>query len=148
MPNYHTLVDGADFVQTLPSAARTANATGSWVHVGNAISAVVVIDIGAVSGTSPTLDIKLQQATTNTGTGAKDITGATLPQITASGANKQFAIEINPDVLDSANGYQFIAPVLTVGGTSPSFTCNATVILFGKRFPTATSLAGVTKVVA
>lgn len=73
----------------------------------------VILDVGAVSGTTPTCDFKLTECATSGGT-YTDIPGATASQITATGVR-----EINFDVGASK---QFIKVAGTIAGTTPSFT--------------------------
>lgn len=95
------------------STARTANYVGTAFDTKDYEGqAKVIIDVGAVSGTSPTLDLKLQDATTSGGTYA-DIPGATAAQLTATGL-----VEINFNV---SAARQFLKVAGTITGTSPSF---------------------------
>ena len=75
-----------------------------------------VIQSGAL-GTNATLDAKLQQAQDASGTGAKDLTGKAITQLTqaASGSAKQALINLRPDDLDVSNGYAFVRLSVTVG---------------------------------
>jgi hypothetical protein len=69
-----------------------------------------------VLGSSATVDFKLQQAKTSGGGTAKDITGAAITQILkASGDGKIACINLNTDSLDTANGYGYVAMIVTVG---------------------------------
>lgn len=95
------------------STARTANYVGTAFD--NSLyegSGKVVLDVGTVSGTTPTCDFKLQECDTSGGT-YTDIVGATAAQITATGVR-----EINYNVSGTK---KFIKVAGTITGTSPSF---------------------------
>ena len=92
------------------SAARTASGNGSDIDVGRFLYGVVCLDVTAVSGTSPTLDVYVEakdqlsnkykvvwQQTGITGTGTFWSDVLTLP-------------------------YKYVRVRWVIGGTSPSFT--------------------------
>ena len=61
--------------------------------------------------------IRLQQATSNTGTAKKDITGKAITQLVAS--NKVATIECSNYELDADNAFTFLAmDVTTIGATA------------------------------
>ena len=98
--------------QTLfASAARTASVNGAAVATADVNNAFVTLNVTAVSGTAPTLDVKIQ-GTDDGGTIWFDIPNAVFTQKVATGSQ---AIQINTfsDV---------IRAVATIGGTTPSFT--------------------------
>jgi hypothetical protein len=74
------------------------------------------VQTGAL-GASATLDAKLQQAVDSSGTGAKDITGKSITQLTqaASGSSRQALINLKPEELDTVNGFGFVRLSVTVG---------------------------------
>ena len=79
-----------------------------------------VVNIGAVAGTNPTLDVKLQESADNSS--FSDITGATMTQATATGTGT---------ILSFVHTKQYVRAVATVGGTStPTFLTS--VVLFGQ----------------
>jgi len=77
--------------------------------------------VTGLQGTSSYVDAKLVQATSSGGAGSKDITGAAITRILkASGDNKVAQINLNTDSLDTANGFRYVALVITPSGsTSP-----------------------------
>ena len=96
------------------ATARTASYSGTaFDTLDYDGSAKVLIDVGAVTGTSPTCDLKLTESDTSGGT-YTDISGATAAQITATALK-----EINFDVGASK---RFIKVAGTIAGTTPSFT--------------------------
>lgn len=116
-----TLKESTAGKELLPALARTANANGTGVDAwasGRPKEAVVLLSIGAASGTTPTLDVKIQHSDDNSTW--TDLTGGAFAQKTAA----SFA-EIN-----IKNFKRYIRAVHTVGGTTPSFTA-AVLALFG-----------------
>ena len=98
-----------------PTAARTATGNGTGIDVQTMDGDLfLVLDSAAGTGTSPTLDIKVQSSDTSGGT-YSDITGATFTQVT--GTASQQAITISKD-----EAKRYIRVVYTISGTSPSFT--------------------------
>jgi hypothetical protein len=87
-----------------------------------------------VLGTGATLDAKLQQATDASGTGAKDVTGKAITQLTqaGSGSAKQAIINLRPEDLDVNNGYAYVRLSVTVG-VAASLTA-AQLLGFNPRF--------------
>jgi len=85
--------------------------------------AKIIQAVGVVSGTTPTLDGKVQSSATSGGTYA-DIAGATFTQVTAT-SNVQ---AINVRVSEAS---AFLRYVGTIGGTTPSFTMG--VLFVGKK---------------
>jgi hypothetical protein len=87
-----------------------------------------------VLGTGATLDAKLQQATDASGTGAKDVAGKAISQLTqaGSGSAKQAIINLRPEDLDVNNGYAYVRLSVTVG-VAASLTA-AQLLGFNPRF--------------
>jgi hypothetical protein len=106
---------------TFRPQALTATANGTAVDRTNYGSAIGVLDVGAVSGTSPTLDCKWQESSTSGGT-YTDISGAAHTQVTAANTRSEKSIDL-------AGKKLFIRGTCTVGGTSPSFTMGMIVVL-------------------
>jgi hypothetical protein len=97
------------------TAARTATGNGTAVDLqARDGDLYLVLDSAAGTGTTPTLDIKVQSSDTSGGTYA-DITGATFTQVTTTAS--QQAIVISKDEVR-----RWIRVVYTVSGTTPSFT--------------------------
>ena len=95
----------------LASAARTASVNGAVVVTSDVNNAFVTLNVTAVSGTVPTLDVKIQ-GSDDGGTTWFDIPNATFTQKVAAGSQ---AIQIN--TFSDA-----IRAVATIAGTTPSFT--------------------------
>jgi len=104
-------------------AARTATVTATGVDVRGYKGGLVVQQlVGAVTGTTPTLDGKLQQSSDNSTW--SDITGAAFAQVTASDSFQKIGIDVR-----LTGGY--IRYVGTIAGTTPSFTMG--VVLLGQK---------------
>ena len=102
--------------EALRPEAKTATGNGLAVtqHKG-AEEALFVLLIGAVTGTSPTLDVKIQDSPDNSVW--TDVTGATMAQKTATHANKIFTGRVN-----WKHRAKYLRAVFTIGGTTQSFT--------------------------
>lgn len=108
----------------LASAARTATLNSADQVNYDARGVRIFLDISAVSGTSPTLDVKLQSKDALSGVYVDD-PGSVFAQKTATGTDE---LTVYPGVTTSANRARS-APlprtwrvVCTIGGTTPSFT--------------------------
>lgn len=103
-------------VVLLPSAARTSSANGTGVDISDYEGmAEVVLNSGAGTGTTPTLDVKIQDSDDNSA--FADVTGAVFAQVTNAAASLQKL------VLNTDKCRKYIRAVATIGGTTPSFAC-------------------------
>lgn len=113
-----TLSDiNSNLTQTAVSAiaARTSTVTTSAVDVRTYKGGFIIQQlVGVVSGTTPTLDGKIQTSADGS-TGWTDISGATFTQVTATDSFQKLGIVENQTL-----GY--IRYVGTIAGTTPSFT--------------------------
>lgn len=101
-------------------AARTSTVTATGVDVrGYKGGLLIVQTVGVVSGTTPTLDGKLQQSSDNSTW--SDISGATFTQVTASDSYTAIGIDVR-----QTGGY--IRYVGTIAGTTPSFTMGVSLL--------------------
>ena len=101
---------------TIDSSAQAAGTLSSgWVDMRKFLSLLALVNVG-VFGASATVDANLQQATDNTGTGAKAITGKVITQLLAAGGNnRQVAINLRPEQLDVTNLFAFVRLNVVVG---------------------------------
>lgn len=107
-------MEQANVVELLPVAARTADANGSAIDMLNYDGPVMIILTSAAgTGTTPTLDVTIEQSTAS-GTGFAAITGAAFTQVTDAADSTQM-IQINLE-------HRYIRAVSTITGTTPSFT--------------------------
>lgn len=96
------------------SAARTATGNSGAVGLLHASASRLnlLVDVTAVTGTSPTMDLTIKWSHDGSTFGGADGTADTFAQITATGAvSKQFTVK--------APHYRV---EWTLGGTTPSFT--------------------------
>lgn len=105
-------------VQLLIDPADQASANSSWVAPfatgWRAERAVFVLTVGTIAAEE--IDFKVTQAQDASGTGAKDVTGAAITQISAAGGNEVATIEVGPGALDDANGFKYLRAEVTVDG--------------------------------
>lgn len=99
-----------------PDAYAAGTYTTGWISMAEYRSIMAVIMAGDL-GASATLDAKLQQATDGSGTGAKDIAGKAITQLTQAGSdsNKQAIINCRADELDVNNGFTHVRLSMTIG---------------------------------
>lgn len=116
------------------TGAKTATGNGATItNIGNK-GVQILVNMGAVSGTTPTAVFKVQ-GSTDAGTTWYDIPGATTAAITATG---QYGITVYPGIAVTAGvatsgttaTSNMVIPrtwrvVWTLGGTTPSFTITA-----------------------
>jgi len=98
-----------------PDVTAASTVTTAWITAKDFERYVATIMVGTL-GASATVDAKLQQATDGSGTGAKDITGKAITQLTAAGtdSDKQSKINLRGDELDVDGGFDFIQLSVTV----------------------------------
>lgn len=97
-----------------PAVGTSAISTG-WIAAKDFYQFLAVILAGTL-GSSATLDAKLEQATDDSGTAAKDITGKAITQLTQADtddSDKQALINLRPDELDGANGFTHFRLTIT-----------------------------------
>lgn len=99
-----------------PDAYAASTVTTGWIAAKDYTSFLAIVQAGDL-GASATLDAKLQQASDSGGTGAKDITGKAITQLTQAGtdSNKQSLINLRPEELDIDNGFTHFRLSMTVG---------------------------------
>ena len=108
--------------------------------------ALITLRIGDVTGTTPTLDVKIQESADGS-TGWTDVLDPSVPanandavfsQKTDANADSVFVGSINMEVRK-----KFLRAVITIGGTStPTFGCVVTIDLLGdKKLPVAQEAA-------
>ncbi len=118
------VTDLGNFILVSKPDRETSTVTGAAVDLNGYIGGLEIYQsVGTVSGTSPTLDGKIQDSADGS-TGWADISGETWTQVTASDANQAITISA-----DSAKRY--IRYVGTIAGTTPSF--DLAVIGYGQQ---------------
>ena len=117
-------------IQPLTSAARTTSGNSQPIAIEDAKEFAVFLEVTAVSGTTPTLDVKLQVydeineqwhdlATLALGD-AVGATPANFAQVTATGRQARYR--------DKPMG-ALLRVDYTIGGTSPSFTFSVSMVV-------------------
>lgn len=99
-----------------PDANGAATYTTGWIDMANWGSVMAIIMAGTL-GTSATLDGKFEQAQDGSGTGAKDVAGSDITQLTKAGSDddKQAVIQLFQSDLDLANAFTHVRLSMTVG---------------------------------
>jgi hypothetical protein len=100
-----------------PVTVNSTPGTSSWVDVSNYNELFAELALGDMA--NETIDFKIEQATDNSGTGAKDLKAIT--QLAASAAandSKQVQISVTTDRLDSENGFKFARIRAVTGNTT------------------------------
>lgn len=116
------LFDNIRSAFSLRPAALTATTNGTSVDTRGYGDAMAVLEVGAVSGTSPTLDVKIQESDDNSA--FTDVAGAAFTQVTA--ANSSQVLRLGQLNLVRK---RYVRAVATIGGTSPSFALGCQILL-------------------
>lgn len=110
----------ANVLELLAPAALTETTEGTGVDVSAYEGiAAAVLHSAAGTGTTPTMNVKLQTCATVDGTYA-DISGATFTEVDDTEGGSIQIISFNV-----AAAKAFVRAVATIAGTTPSFTCSA-----------------------
>ena len=123
-PTPYNAYDCNHELTVLASAARTATANSSDMENRAARGVRLFLNVSAVSGTTPTLDVKVQVKDPISDTYI-DLPNAAFAQKTTTGSDE---LTIYPGVTTAANRAVSTAlsqkwrVVATIGGTTPSFT--------------------------
>lgn len=131
-----------------PDLNTAATYTTGWINMGLFETIQAIIMAGAL-GTNATLDAKLEQATDSGGSGAKDISGKAITQLTQAGtddSNKQAIINCRSDELDVNNGFSHVRLSMTVATASSD--SGAVVLGHHARYQPATDIASVAEVIS
>lgn len=129
-----------------PVSQGAATVTTGWVKVSDFHHLVATLAVGAL-GASATVDAKLQQATDGSGSGAKDVVGAAITQLTQAGtdSNKVVKINLDPNKLDVEGGFDYGRLSVTVAVAACLIA--AAVEGFYARYGVAAHIAAVDEVV-
>ncbi len=116
------LFDNVEFKELAPIAARTTTLTGSAFKV-SALAGIgaLVLQSAAGTGTTPTLDAKIQHSDDGS-TGWTDVAGLAFTQVTDGGTAYE-AVRFKPDAVKP-----FIRAVGTIAGSTPSFTFGVSLV--------------------
>lgn len=99
-----------------PDANAAGTLTTGWISMSDFQSVMAVVQAGTL-GSNATIDAKLEQASDASGTGAKDIEGAAITQLTKAGGDddKQAVIYCNGEDLDLKNDFSHVRLSMTIG---------------------------------
>lgn len=117
MPAGLSFVRG-DVMLNLAAAAASVN-SGPIAAPGEIGPLMVCAHVTAVGGTTPTLDVTVEQSA-NGSTGWATVPGSALAQITAAGNRIGFVAPTQP----------YVRVVATIGGTTPTITGTVAVAVF------------------
>jgi hypothetical protein len=104
----------SSLVGVIAPISAAAVQTSAWIDATTFRNYLATIGLGVV-GAAATVDAKLQQATDNAGTGAKDVAGKAIVQFTKANADdgKTALINLKQEELDFANGFKFFRLSIT-----------------------------------
>lgn len=116
-----------------PDANTAATYTTGWISMADFGALMAIVMAGAL-GASATLDAKFEQASDSSGTGAKDVAGAAITQMTQAGgdSDKQAVIQCFSEDLDIANNFTHVRLSVTVAAATSD--CGAVVLGFDARY--------------
>ena len=117
MPAGFTFARG-DVVMALDAAAASTN-SGSITAPQEGGPVMLGVHVTAATGTTPTLDVSLEQSA-NGSSGWAAVPGSAVAQLTAAGHRVGFAVPTQP----------YVRVVATIGGTTPAVTARVAVIVF------------------
>ncbi|MCZ4351538.1 hypothetical protein O4H61_03330 [Roseovarius aestuarii] len=102
-----------------PDAYSAGTYTSGWVDMANWQEVMAVVSVGTMASGS-TVDAKIEQATDASGTGAKDVTGALITQLTEAGtdSDKQAVISMWAEDLDADNDFTHARLSITVASAA------------------------------
>lgn len=130
-----------------PDAYAASTVTTGWIEAKDYASFLAVVSAGDL-GASATLDAKLEQAQDSGGTGAKNITGKSIAQLTQAGtdSNKQALINLRPEELDTDNKFTHFRLSMTVAVATSD--AGGFVLGFDARYEPGADLAAVDEIVS
>jgi hypothetical protein len=117
--------------------ANVGVVTSGWIDMRTFYALLATLNLGVI-GAAGTVDVKVEQATDNAGTGAKQVGAlATAQLVKAGGDNRQAAINVRQEDLDKNNGFRFVRLSVTVG-TAATFL-SATLVGLDSRYGAASA---------
>src|SRR6056297_651714 len=103
-----------------PDVTAAGTVTTGWIDASEFDRYLAIVQAGTL-GSSATLDAKLEQATDSSGTGAKDISGKAITQLTQGSpddSDKQALIDLRQTELDLTNSFTHFRLSVTVATAS------------------------------
>ena len=113
-------LESVNFVAGHPTAARTATGQTSGIDVRDYDGDLVfILDSAAGGGSSPTLDVTIEDSADNSSFSA--LSGAAFTQVTGTASAQTLEVD--------ANGCKrYVRVKYTIGGSSPTFTFSVNAI--------------------
>lgn len=106
------VVQTASAGDIVAKSARTVTGNSGWIDVGDAREVVAQLDSAAGTGTTPTLDVKVQTSFDGTDATAVDV---------LTGAFTQVAAAASAQIKSLSTVHRYVKVVWTIAGTTPSF---------------------------
>lgn len=127
MSNLLNALAQGNVLELLAPAALDTTTSGTGVDVSDYEGiAAAVLHSAAGTGTTPTMNVKLQSCATVGGTYA-DISGATFTEVDDTEGGSIQIITFN-----IAEPSAFVRATATIAGTTPEFTCSAALVAIKK----------------
>ena len=127
------LVNGVNSGASFTPGAQTTTANGSAVDLQNGtIDTAAVLNVGTVTGTTPTLAVQMQESPDNS-TWTNVASGGLFTTVTASTARQ---------VIRFLRQYRYVRAVATIAGTTPSFAMGVDVFC-QKKYGASGTASGV-----
>lgn len=101
-----------------PNAYSASTQTSGWVSLANFQAIMAILDIGTM-GAGSSYDAKIEQAQDDTGTGAKDLEGLAITQLTQAGVDasgSKAVLELYGEDLDLENAFTHVRVSVTTAG--------------------------------
>ena len=133
-----------------PDATAAGTVTTSWIPMAE-FESIMAVAMAGTLGASATFDAKLEQAQDSGGTGAKDITGKAITQLTQGspdGSDKQAIINLRAEELDLENDFTHARLSITVA-TATSDAAGIVLGMNARQLPASDNdLASVAEIVS
>lgn len=107
-----------------PDVTAAGTVTTGWIAAKDFNQFQAIVAPGTL-GASATVDAKIEQATDASGTGAKDISGKAITQMTQAGTDQsdtQAVINVSPEDLDVDNSFTHFRLSVTVATATSDLT--------------------------
>lgn len=127
-----------------PDATAAGAVSTGWIAASE-FARFMAIAMAGTLGTSATLDAKIEEATDSSGTGAQDLSGKAITQLTDAGSDsdKQAIINVHPE--DLSSGFTHFRLTMTVATATSD--CGGIVLGADARFEPETDATTVDEIV-
>lgn len=114
-------------ISLVAAQAIAASANGAGVDIKDYVGTMqILLDAGVATGTTPTLDVKIQDSDDNTN--FTDVTGKAFTQVTTVASRQQMVLDINAV-------RRYIRAVSTLSGTTPVYPISVQGVGVKQVFP-------------